>query len=132
MRCSSRRWRIQSSFFCHAAINRRCEFAGSSGSTSSPAASTVPSFIASYSASTSTTGPRAVLIRIMPRLAAANVSAPIRPRVSAVKSLDTFDFNAQPSLNKALVLELAHRERIEKRQNRIAPPAPHRDWLRPA
>jgi DNA replication protein DnaC len=37
------------------------------------------------------------------------------------KSLDTFDFNAQPSLNKALVLELAHCEWIEKRRNCIAP-----------
>src|SRR3954454_11770584 len=36
------------------------------------------------------------------------------------KSLDTFDFNAQPSLNKALVLELARYEWIEKRQNCIA------------
>ena len=30
MRVSGRRWRIQSSFFCHAAISRRCAFAGSS------------------------------------------------------------------------------------------------------
>ena len=36
------------------------------------------------------------------------------------KSLDTFDFNAQSSLDKALILELAHCEWIEKRQNRIA------------
>ena len=36
------------------------------------------------------------------------------------KSLDTFDFNAQPSLNKTLVLELAHCDRIEQRQTCIA------------
>jgi DNA replication protein DnaC len=36
------------------------------------------------------------------------------------KSLDTFDFTAQPSLNKALVLELARCEWIETRQNCIA------------
>jgi DNA replication protein DnaC len=36
------------------------------------------------------------------------------------KSLDTFDFAAQPSLNKALVLELARCEWIEKRHNCIA------------
>jgi hypothetical protein len=39
-------------------------------------------------------------------------------------SLDSFDFNAQPSLNKALVLELARWEWIEKRRNRIAPGSP--------
>lgn len=36
------------------------------------------------------------------------------------KSLDTFDFNAIPSLNKALVLELARCEWIERRENCIA------------
>jgi DNA replication protein DnaC len=36
------------------------------------------------------------------------------------KSFDTFDFAAQPSLNKALVLELMRCEWIEKRQNCIA------------
>ena len=41
-------------------------------------------------------------------------------RFPQTKSLDTFDFNAQPPLNKALVRGLARRERIEKRQNRIA------------
>jgi DNA replication protein DnaC len=41
-------------------------------------------------------------------------------RFPQTKSLDTFDFNAQLSLNKALVLELARREWIEKRQNCIA------------
>jgi len=29
------------------------------------------------------------------------------------KSLDTFDFNAQPSVNQTLILELAHPEQIE-------------------
>jgi DNA replication protein DnaC len=42
------------------------------------------------------------------------------------KSLDTFDFTAQPSLNKALVLELARCEWIETRQNCIAQAAPAR------
>jgi DNA replication protein DnaC len=36
------------------------------------------------------------------------------------KSFNTFDFAAQPSLNKALVLELMRCEWIEKRQNCIA------------
>ena len=36
------------------------------------------------------------------------------------KSLDTFDFKAIPSLNKALVLELARCEWIERRENCIA------------
>jgi DNA replication protein DnaC len=39
---------------------------------------------------------------------------------SQVKSLDTFDFAAQSSINKLLVLELARCEWIEKRQNCIA------------
>ena len=41
-------------------------------------------------------------------------------RFTQIKSLDTFDFAAQPSLNKPLVLELARCEWIEKRQNCIA------------
>ena len=36
------------------------------------------------------------------------------------KSFDTFDFTAQPSLNKALVLELARCQWIDTRQNCIA------------
>ena len=38
----------------------------------------------------------------------------------AVKSLDSFDFKAIPSLNKMLVLELARCEYIERRENVIA------------
>ena len=38
----------------------------------------------------------------------------------AVKSLDSFDFAALPSLNKALVMELARSEYVERRQNIIA------------
>jgi hypothetical protein len=50
-----------------------------------------------------------------------NVERRIRlARFTQIKSLDTFDFAAQPSLNKPLVLELARCERIEKRQNCIA------------
>src|SRR6202011_943785 len=50
-----------------------------------------------------------------------NVERRIRlARFSQIKSLDTFDFAAQPSLNKPLVLELARCEWIEKRQNCIA------------
>ena len=41
-------------------------------------------------------------------------------RFPAVKSLDTFDFPAIPSLNKALVIELARCEYIERRENVIA------------
>jgi DNA replication protein DnaC len=50
-----------------------------------------------------------------------NVERRIRlARFTQIKSLDTFDFAAQPSLNKPLVLELARCEWIEKRQNCIA------------
>ncbi len=38
----------------------------------------------------------------------------------ATKSLDSFDFKAIPSLNKALVMELACSEFIERRENIIA------------
>jgi len=41
-------------------------------------------------------------------------------RFPATKSLDTFDFLAIPSLNKALVLELARCEYIDRRDNVIA------------
>ena len=41
-------------------------------------------------------------------------------RFPAVKSLDTFDFAAIPSLNKMLVLELARCEYILRRENVIA------------
>jgi len=37
-----------------------------------------------------------------------------------VKSLDSFDFAALPSLNKALVMELARCEYVERRENIIA------------
>ena len=41
-------------------------------------------------------------------------------RFPAVKSLDTFDFPAIPSMNKALVMELAWCEYIQRRDNVIA------------
>jgi len=41
-------------------------------------------------------------------------------RFPAVKSLDTFDFTAIPSLNKMLVLELARCEFVARRENVIA------------
>ena len=41
-------------------------------------------------------------------------------RFPAVKSMDTFDFLAIPSVNKALVMELARCEYIEHRENVIA------------
>ena len=41
-------------------------------------------------------------------------------RFPAVKSLDTFDFPAIPSLNKAMVMELARCEYIQHRENVIA------------
>jgi DNA replication protein DnaC len=41
-------------------------------------------------------------------------------RFPAVKSPDTFDFPAFPSLNKALVMELARCEYIQRRENVIA------------
>ena len=43
-----------------------------------------------------------------------------RARFPQTKSFDTFDFAAQPSLNKALVLELIRCEWIDRRQNCIA------------
>ena len=43
-----------------------------------------------------------------------------RARFPQTKSFDTFDFAAQPSLNKALVLELMRCEWIDRRQNCIA------------
>ena len=41
-------------------------------------------------------------------------------RFQVVKSLDSFDFLALPSLNKALVLELARSEFIERKENVLA------------
>ena len=41
-------------------------------------------------------------------------------RFPAVKSLETFDFPAIPSVNKALVMELARCEYIQRRENVIA------------
>ena len=41
-------------------------------------------------------------------------------RFPAVKSLDSFDFAAIPSLNKTLVLELARSEYATRRENIIA------------
>ena len=41
-------------------------------------------------------------------------------RFPTVKSLDSFDFTAIPSLNKTLVLELARGEYIARRENVIA------------
>ena len=41
-------------------------------------------------------------------------------RFPAVKSLDTFDFPAIPSVNKTLVMELARCEYIQRRENVIA------------
>ena len=41
-------------------------------------------------------------------------------RFPAVKSLDTFDFPTIPSVNKALMMELAQCEYIQRRENVIA------------
>ena len=41
-------------------------------------------------------------------------------KFSATKSLDSFDFKAIPSLNKALTMELARCEFVDKRENVIA------------
>ena len=41
-------------------------------------------------------------------------------RFPTVKSLDSFDFLALPSLNKMLVLELARSDYVERRENIIA------------
>ena len=41
-------------------------------------------------------------------------------RFPAVKSLDTFDFLAMPSVNKHLVMQLARCEYVERRENVIA------------
>ena len=49
-------------------------------------------------------------------------------RFPSVKSLDSFDFPAIPSVNKALVMELARCEYVQRRENVIArwslPPTP--------
>jgi IstB-like ATP binding protein len=56
-----------------------------------------------------------------------NIERRIRlARFSQIKSLDTFDFAAQPSLNKPLVLELARCEWIEKRELHCAWAIRHR------
>ena len=44
----------------------------------------------------------------------------VPPRFPAVKTLDTFDFTAIPSVNKVLVTELARCEYIQRRENVIA------------
>ena len=53
-------------------------------------------------------------------------------RFPAVKTLDTFDFPAIPSLNKAMVMELARCEYIQRRENVIAVgnsgPSPRPTW----
>ena len=41
-------------------------------------------------------------------------------KFTAVKSLDSFDFTAMPSLNKVMVMELARSEYIERQENIIA------------
>ena len=43
-----------------------------------------------------------------------------KARFPTVKSLDSFDFTAIPSLNKTLVLEHARREYVTRRDNLIA------------
>ena len=57
------------------------------------------------------------LIRPPPAYGGARIRA---ARFPAVKSLDTFDFTAIPSVNKALVMELARCEYIQRRENIIA------------
>ena len=42
-------------------------------------------------------------------------------RFPAIKSLETFDFDVIPTLNKKLVLDLARAEFVERRKNIIAP-----------
>ena len=94
-----------SSLRCQAAMSGAFKFAGSSGSTSRPAASTVSSRIASCSASRSTIGPRAVLTTMMPlppgrsacaALAAAKAPLPTRPRVSSFSGVWTLTTSACP------------------------------------
>ena len=46
--------------------------------------------------------------------------AALRGELPATKSLDSFDFTAIPSLNKALTMELARGEFIDRRENVIA------------
>ena len=62
-----------------------------------------------------------------------NVERRIRlARFTQIKSLDTFDFAAQPSLNKPLVLELASNGsrsgRTASRSGRPAPARPTSPW----
>ena len=81
---SNSRWRIHSSSSRQALMSGDSTLAGSCGNTSRPAARTVPSFIASCRASTSTIAPRAVFTRINPFLAEANASRPINFRVASL------------------------------------------------
>ena len=52
-------------------------------------------------------------------------------RFPTVKSLDTFDFLAIPSLNKALVLELARCEYVERREGEHNRPGQQWHWEDP-
>jgi len=52
-------------------------------------------------------------------------------KFDVVKSLDTFDFLAIPSLNKALVLELARCEFIERKDSSGTRSIPLEDGARP-
>jgi len=54
------------------------------------------------------------------RICAAEGVDHVRYLAPAVKSLDSFDFKAIPSLNKMMVLELARCEWIERKENVIA------------
>src|SRR5450759_3913803 len=66
-------------------------------------------------------GRSAIICMAVSRVGGRNLTLPERRSLSTSPwDLDTFDFTAQPSLNKALVLELARCEWIEKRQNCIA------------
>ncbi len=58
-----------------------------------------------------------LLCRIERRMVERRIKA---ARFPAVKSLDSFDFKAIPSLNKRLVLELARCDYIDRRENIIA------------
>ena len=80
---STKRCLIHASLRRHAAMSGASNRGGSSGSTSSPAANTTSRRSASCSASRSMIGPRAVLMMVMPGLAAAKALASSRFKVSS-------------------------------------------------
>ena len=89
----------------------------------------LPTFLREYDKQARQSLPRASIMCVLVRLTELELIDRERRMVErrirmakfpAVKSLDSFDFKAMPSLNKMMVLELARCEYIERRENVIA------------